>query len=50
MSTNAAAPPLRWADRLRNLATVMVITIHVAAPIAAGRTDYDSSWWWWGNI
>ncbi len=40
-----------WPDRLRNLATVMVIGIHVAAPIAHGEgSDFNSSWWWSGNF
>jgi len=41
----------RWPDRLRNLATVMVIGIHVAAPIAHGEgLDFNGSWWWAGNF
>jgi len=40
-----------WPDRLRNLATVMVIGIHVAAPIAHGEgMDFNGSWWWAGNF
>ena len=40
-----------WPDRLRNLATVMVICIHAAAPIAhAAGQDYNSHWWWSGNF
>ena len=40
-----------WPDRLRNLATVMVIGIHVAAPIAHGEgLDFNGSWWWAGNF
>ncbi len=40
-----------WPDRLRNLATVMVIGIHVAAPIAHGEgSDFNGSWWWAGNF
>lgn len=40
-----------WPDRLRNLATLMVILIHVAAPIAhAEGADYNGSWWWAGNF
>lgn len=40
-----------WPDRLRNLATFMVILIHVAAPIAhADGSDYNGSWWWAGNF
>ena len=40
-----------WPDRLRNLATVMVIGIHAAAPIAHGEgSDFNSSWWWSGNF
>jgi surface polysaccharide O-acyltransferase-like enzyme len=41
---------LFWADRLRNIATVMVIAIHVAAPVAHVPTDFHSSWWWSGNF
>lgn len=41
---------LDWADRLRNLATLMVIAIHVAAPIAEGYTELNTSWWWLGNF
>ena len=46
-------PPklLLWPDRLRNLATVMVICIHVAAPIAHGEgMDFNGHWWWAGNF
>jgi surface polysaccharide O-acyltransferase-like enzyme len=40
-----------WPDRLRNLATVMVIGIHVAAPVAHGDgQDFNGSWWWAGNF
>jgi len=39
-----------WADRLRNLATVLVIAIHVAGPVAQGNTDYHTSYWWAGNL
>lgn len=39
-----------WADRLRNIATLMVIAIHVAAPVAHVPTDLNSSWWWHGNF
>jgi surface polysaccharide O-acyltransferase-like enzyme len=39
-----------WADRLRNIATVMVIAIHVAAPVAHVPTDIHSFWWWVGNF
>ena len=41
---------LFWADRLRNIATVMVIAIHVAAPVAHVPQDIQSSWWWSGNF
>jgi surface polysaccharide O-acyltransferase-like enzyme len=44
------APLLYWPDRLRNLATVMVITIHVAAPVAHSGGDLNSAWWWYGNF
>jgi len=40
-----------WPDRLRNLATIMVIGIHVSAPIAhAQGCDFIGSWWWAGNF
>ena len=39
-----------WADRLRNIATVMVIAIHVAAPVAHVPTDIHTLWWWTGNF
>ena len=43
--------PSPWPDRLRNLATVMVIGIHVAAPVAHGEgVDFNSSFWWAGNF
>ncbi len=45
------APPAPWPDRLRNLATIMVIGIHVAAPIAHGEGhDFNGHWWWAGNF
>ncbi|MBC7776624.1 MAG: acyltransferase family protein [Phycisphaerae bacterium] len=45
------SPLSPWPDRLRNLATVMVIGIHVAAPIAHGEgLDFNGSWWWAGNF
>ncbi len=44
-------PPSLWPDRLRNLATVMVIGIHVAAPVAHGEgLDFNGSFWWAGNF
>ncbi len=39
-----------WPDRLRNLATLMIITIHVAAPIAEQYQDLNTWWWWAGNF
>ena len=42
--------PLYWADRLRNLATVMVVAIHVAGSVAQGDTQYDTFFWWSGNF
>ncbi|MCC6280725.1 MAG: acyltransferase family protein [Saprospiraceae bacterium] len=38
-----------WADRLRNIATVLVIAIHVSSPIAHGYQDLNTWWWWAGN-
>jgi surface polysaccharide O-acyltransferase-like enzyme len=50
-SPTPKAPPAPWPDRLRNLATVMVIGIHVAAPIAHGEgQDFNGTWWWAGNF
>lgn len=40
---------LAWASRLRNVATVLVIAIHVAAPVAHEYPDLNSSIWWAGN-
>ncbi len=42
-------PTFFWADRLRNIATVLVIAIHIAAPIAHGYPDINTWWWWAGN-
>lgn len=41
---------LSWADRLRNLATIMVIAIHVSGSVAQGNTEYDTFFWWSGNF
>lgn len=41
---------LFWADRLRNLATVLVIVIHVSGSVAQGDTHYDTFFWWSGNL
>jgi surface polysaccharide O-acyltransferase-like enzyme len=41
---------LFWADRLRNLATVMVIAIHVSGSVAQGMQQFDSFFWWSGNF
>jgi surface polysaccharide O-acyltransferase-like enzyme len=49
MSRVTATAPLVWADRLRNVATVLVIIIHVAASIAQDDRPYDTSEWWVGN-
>jgi surface polysaccharide O-acyltransferase-like enzyme len=46
----SAAGNLAWADRLRNLATVLVIAIHVAGPIAHEQTQYDTWHWWSANL
>jgi surface polysaccharide O-acyltransferase-like enzyme len=45
-----APHPLFWADRLRNLATVMVVAIHVSGAVAQGNTEYDTFFWWSGNF
>lgn len=39
-----------WADRLRNIAIVMVVAIHVAAPVAHAPIDLNTLWWWAGNF
>lgn len=39
-----------WADRLRNWATLLVIVVHVAGPVAEEQTDYGGSVWWAGNF
>lgn len=41
---------LIWADRLRILATLMVIAIHVAGPVSQQNTEYNSWFWWAGNF
>ena len=46
----AATISLFWADRLRNLATVMVVAIHVSGSVAQGNTEYDTFFWWTGNV
>jgi surface polysaccharide O-acyltransferase-like enzyme len=35
---------------MRNIATIMVIAIHVAAPVAHVPTDISTFWWWTGNF
>ncbi len=49
-SVKAAKPLLIWPDRLRNLAMLMVIAIHLAAPISQQNTSYDTFYWWSGNF
>ncbi len=46
----SAQNQLAWADRLRNLATVLVIAIHVSGPIAQENTDFYTWYWWSANI
>ena len=41
---------LFWADRLRNLATFMVILIHVSGSVAQGNAEFDTFFWWSGNL
>lgn len=41
---------LNWADRLRNVATFLVVAVHVAAPVAMDFNDYHSFWWRCGNF
>ncbi len=38
-----------WADRLRNLATFMVIAIHVSGPLAEQLPDMNTWEWWYSN-
>lgn len=40
---------LFWADRLRNVATLLVIAIHVAAPVSHTYPHFDTWHWWAGN-
>ncbi|MCC6461453.1 MAG: acyltransferase family protein [Saprospiraceae bacterium] len=47
--TIPTSAPLLWADRLRNWATVLVIIIHLSAPIAHQFPDFDTWQWWAGN-
>ncbi|MEI6407841.1 MAG: acyltransferase family protein [Bacteroidota bacterium] len=39
-----------WADRLRNWATILVITIHVSGPVAHNNTEYNTWYWWSANL
>lgn len=41
---------LNWADRLRNIATFLVVAVHVAAPVAMDFNEYHSFWWRCGNF
>ncbi len=41
---------LIWPDRLRNLATFLVVAIHVAASVAMNSTDFHTFWWRYGNF
>ncbi|TNE60387.1 MAG: hypothetical protein EP344_07400 [Bacteroidetes bacterium] len=41
---------LAWADRLRNIATVLVIIIHVTSPVVQEYPNLDSHLWWAGNL
>lgn len=49
MPSSNASTPLLWASRLRNAATVLVIAIHVSAPVAHEYPDLNTSIWWAGN-
>jgi len=50
-SAVVTSTPSAWPDRLRNLATFLVILIHASAPVAhAEGSDFNSSWWWAGNF
>lgn len=48
--TPAPANQFAWADRLRNVATVLVVALHVSAPIAEEYTLYNTWFWWTGNL
>jgi surface polysaccharide O-acyltransferase-like enzyme len=39
-----------WADRLRNWATLLVVVVHVAGPVAEAPSGYGGSVWWAGNL
>ena len=41
---------MAWADRLRNLATLLVIGIHVSGSVAQESTGFDTFSWWSGNL
>lgn len=41
---------INWVHRIRNIATLLVIAIHVAAPVVQEDTTYNTSFWWSGNI
>lgn len=49
-SIDANIHTLAWADRLRNLATVLVIAIHVSGSVAQENTDYNTWYWWSANL
>ncbi|MCB0577334.1 MAG: acyltransferase family protein, partial [Saprospiraceae bacterium] len=41
---------MAWADRLRNLATLLVIGIHVSGSVAQESSGFDTFSWWSGNL
>jgi surface polysaccharide O-acyltransferase-like enzyme len=41
---------LVWADRLRNLATAMVVILHTSAPVAEQFQPHESWEWWSANF
>lgn len=49
MSDKTQPVQFAWADRLRNLATVMVIAIHVSGPLAEQLPDMNTWGWWISN-
>lgn len=49
MCAKSPAPTFAWADRLRNLATLMVIAIHVSGPLAEQLPDFNTWEWWYVN-
>jgi surface polysaccharide O-acyltransferase-like enzyme len=49
MAETAQPVLFAWADRLRNLATLLVIAIHVSGPLAEQLPDMNTWAWWISN-